>query len=134
MQIKTHIGRLIILVENYEDALKFYTVNFDCRVLVDYTTPEGQRFLHIGFDESSATGIWFLKTGDNPANKKIGNQTNGEPTFVLYTNALQALHEKLVKNNVKVKQAPVYTNDYSFFHCYDLYGNEIVVAELALSH
>jgi predicted enzyme related to lactoylglutathione lyase len=126
MPIKNQIGRIIILVNDYEDALKFYQLNFDCKVLVDYTTTEGQRFLHVGFDDVSATGIWFLKSADN----RVGNQTNGEPVFVMYTNALDALYQKLTTNNVKIKQAPVYADDYSFFHCYDLYGNEIIVAEL----
>lgn len=126
MPIKNQIGRIVILVNDYEDALEFYQLNFDCKVLVDYTTTEGQRFLHVGFDDVSATGIWFLKSADN----RVGNQTNGEPVFVMYTNALNALYQKLTTNNVKIKQAPVYADDYSFFHCYDLYGNEIIVAEL----
>lgn len=125
MQIRNQIGRIVILVNDYEDALKFYQLNFDCKVLVDYTTTEGQRFLHVG-DDVSATGIWFLKSADN----RVGNQTNGEPVFVMYTNALDALYQKLTTNNVKIKQVPVYADDYSFFHCYDLYGNEIIVAEL----
>jgi predicted enzyme related to lactoylglutathione lyase len=126
MPIKNQIGRIVILVNDYEDALEFYQLNFDCKVLVDYTTTEGQRFLHVGFDDVSATGIWFLKSADN----RVGNQTNGEPVFVMYTNALDALYQKLTTNNVKIKQAPVYADEYSFFHCYDLYGNEIIVAEL----
>jgi predicted enzyme related to lactoylglutathione lyase len=130
MQIKNHIGRIIILVSNYEDALKFYQLNFDCKVLVDYTTAEGQRFLHVGFDGASATGIWFLKTDTTVPDNRVGNQTNGEPTFVMYTNALNTLYQKLVKNNVTIKQAPLFTGDYSFFHCNDLFGNGIIVVEL----
>jgi predicted enzyme related to lactoylglutathione lyase len=130
MQIKNHIGRIVILVSDYKDALEFYRLNFDCKVLVDYTTAEGQRFLHVGFDDVSATGIWFLKPGENLADNRVGNQTNGEPVFVMYTNALDALYQKVTMNNVKIKQTPVYADDYSFLHCYDLYGNEIIVAEL----
>ena len=82
--------------------------------------------MHIGFDTADAIGIWFLK-GDSA---RIGNQTSGEPTFVMYTNTLDALYQKLLKNGVKIKLKPVYTDAYCFFHCYDLYGNEIIVTEL----
>jgi predicted enzyme related to lactoylglutathione lyase len=126
MEIKNHIGRLIILVNDFGEALNFYEKNFNAKVLVDYTTAEGQRFLHIGFDTADAIGIWFLK-GESA---RIGNQTAGEPTFVMYTNALDALYQKLLKNGVKIKLKPVYADAYSFFHCYDLYGNEIIVTEL----
>jgi predicted enzyme related to lactoylglutathione lyase len=128
MEIQNHIGRLIILVNDYEEALSFYQDNFNCKVLVDYITAEGQRFLHIGFDTENAIGIWFLKAdGDT---QQPGHQTGGQPTFVMYTNKLDALYQKLVSNNVSIKVKPVYTDDYSFFHCYDLYGNEIIVTEL----
>ncbi|MGF7038672.1 VOC family protein [Mucilaginibacter lappiensis] len=126
MEIKNHIGRLIILVNDFDEALNFYEKNFSAKVLVDYTTTEGQRFLHIGFDTADAIGIWFLK-GDG---ERIGNQTAGEPTFVMYTNTLDALYQKLLKNGVKIKLKPVYADTYSFFHCYDLYGNEIIITEL----
>jgi len=130
MEIKNHIGRLIILVNDFDDALNFYQDNFNAKVLVDYTVAEGQRFLHIGFDTTDAIGIWFLKSDSNGLHQGVGKQTGGEPTFVIYTNALDALYQKLLKNEVKIKLEPVYTDAYCFFHCYDLYGNEIIVTEL----
>ena len=83
MELKNHIGRLIILVKDYEDALSFYQKNFNCKVLVDYKTGEGQRFLHIGFDTEEAIGIWFLKVDANDAGPTPGHHIPVHPTQTL---------------------------------------------------
>ncbi|WP_315816981.1 hypothetical protein [Paraflavitalea speifideaquila] len=50
--------------------------------------------------------------------------------MVIYTTELHVLYEQLLNNGVRIKTEPVITPAYSFLHCYDLYGNEIVVVEL----
>lgn len=130
MQIENHIGRIVILVSDYEAALSFYQKNFNCKILVDYKTGDGQRFLHVGFDTEEAIAIWFLKVDAEDPGQIVGKQTGGQPTFVIYTNALNLQYQKLLNNGVTIKRKPVYTDAFSFFHCYDLYGNEIIVTEL----
>lgn len=128
--MKNHLGRLILLVEDYEPALQFYQKNFEFETLFDITTSVGQRFLHIGTNSTNAMGIWFLKAEGKEQKERIGKQTAGQPTLVIYTTSLSELYDKLKHNNVRIKMEPVLTPQYNFFHCYDLYGNEIVVVEL----
>lgn len=79
--MKTSLGRVIIVVDDYDRALDFYQKNFFCRKLHDSTTPYGQRFLHIGFSEDDNTSIWFLKADSAEQKAKIGKQTAGQPTL-----------------------------------------------------
>lgn len=125
--MKNTLGRIILLVKDYEDALNFYEMNFGFKKIFDSTTDQGQRYLHIGTEPSGSFGIWLLKSDNNP---HIGNQTNGQPTMVIYTSAIVELYEKLKSNNVTIKVEPVIAPAYKFFHCLDLYGNEIVIVEL----
>jgi hypothetical protein len=85
----------------------------------------------MGSDPIDSLGIWFLKAEGKDQKDKIGKQTGGQPTLVIYTTSLQELYEQLVQNEVKIKVEPVITPGHSFLHCFDLYGNEIVVVELA---
>lgn len=128
--MKNYLGRIVLLIEDYEKAAGFYEMNFDFKILFDETTDVGQRFLHMGNHSSDPLGIWFLKAETKEQRERIGNQTSGQPTIVIYTTSLEELFKKLTENNVKIKIAPVFTAQYKFLHCFDLYGNEIVVVEI----
>ena len=43
--MKNYIGRMIILVNDYEAASNFYEKNFSFKRIYDVTTDVGQRFL-----------------------------------------------------------------------------------------
>jgi predicted enzyme related to lactoylglutathione lyase len=126
----TKLGRIIILVDDYDKAFTFYEQNFSCRKIFDQTTAEGQRFLHISFSSDNETGIWFLKPDTNEQKSIIGKQTGGQPTIVVYTNNIESLYENLHKNQVKIIEELVTSSDAKFFHCLDLYGNRITVVEM----
>lgn len=128
--MKNYLGRIIILIDDYEEASAFYEHNFGFKRIFDVTTDVGQRFLHIGTDPMDTLGIWFLKADSKEQKERIGNQTCGQPTMVIYTTSLEDLYQKLRTNNVRIKTEPVFTPGYKFLHCLDLYGNEIVVVEI----
>ena len=128
--MKNYLGRIILLVNDYEAAASFYESNFGFTKIYDVTTDVGQRFLHMGTDPLDALGIWFLKGDSKEQRERVGNQTSGQPTMVIYTTELETLFQKLKSNEVKIKVEPVLTPEYKFFHCFDLYGNEIVVVEI----
>lgn len=129
--MKNHIGRIVLLVKNYDEAADFYQRNFGFTKLFDMTTPEGQRFLHVGTEAKNAMGIWFLLATESEHEHEsgVGKQTQGEPLMVIYTSAIMELYKRLKANGVKIKVELVHSLSYSYFHCFDLYGNEIVVVE-----
>jgi hypothetical protein len=128
--MNNYLGRMILLVSDYEEASNFYENNFGFKRIYDVTTEAGQRFLHIGSDSKDNAGIWFLKAESKEQEERIGNQTAGQPTLVIYTTSLELLNKKLNENKVRIKVPPILTSEYKFLHCFDLYGNEIVVVEL----
>ena len=129
--MKNYLGRIVLLVDDYEKSARFYETNFGFKRMFDVTTDVGQRFLHIGNDPQDALGIWFLKADTKTQKERIGNQTGEQPTMVIYTTEIEELFDRLVKNGTNLKSGIVKTPEYAFFHCYDIDGNEIVVTELS---
>lgn len=124
--MNTKLGRTTILVENYDEAYSFYNENFFCRKLFDHTTPQGQRYLHVAFSADEDHGIWFLQA----ENRKIGQQTAGQPTLVIYTDTIEQLYQHVHNNGVTIIDELVSTSDSKYFHCLDLYGNRITIVQL----
>lgn len=123
------LGRIVILVNDYDEAFKFYEENFGCKKFFDLTDGTGQRFLHISFGSESTAGIWFLKAETGEQQSRVGNQTGGQPALVLYTDSFDLLIEKLIRNQIKIIKETEITDEYISLSILDLYGNEIVIVE-----
>ncbi|MEP7145293.1 MAG: VOC family protein [Ferruginibacter sp.] len=128
--MQNKLGRIIILVDDYDKALKFYETNFFCKKIFDSEGPNDQRYLHVGFSDHDSIGIWFLLADNDEQKNKIGKQTAGQPTFVIYTDACEKFYDHIKINEVTIVEELVSTPQSKFFHCLDLYGNRITIVEL----
>ncbi|HEY9044400.1 MAG TPA: VOC family protein [Ohtaekwangia sp.] len=128
--MKLSLGRMVILVHDYDQAFRFYEKTLNARKLYDMTTDSGQRYLHIAFSDQDTAGIWFLKATSPTQQANVGRQTQGQPTFVLYTDSFNQLHQQLQQHNVQIIRPPVTDAGATFLHFLDLYGNEIVLAQI----
>src|SRR5690606_11909323 len=121
MAMQTSLGRAIVLVNDYDDAFRFYEKNFFCKKIFDGTGPDGQRFLHIGFPgDDNSIGIWFLKAESEAQQDRVGQQTAGQPMLVIYTDDCEKLYKRLQANGVSIAEHLVITTGSKFFHCLDL--------------
>jgi len=131
------IGRLVVLVREYEEALAFYRAAFGARVLFDAPSPTGDRYLHVGFgdavagdDDSPAVGFWLLRASGAHDAERVGRQTGGQPLAVLYTPDAAAAVARVEAAGGSVPR-PLRTADgATFAHVADLYGNEFVLVQL----
>ena len=129
--MKNELGRVVILVKDYDEAFNFYEENLGCRKFFDLTDENGMRFLHVSFNSESSAGIWFMKATSVEEIARVGNQTAGRPVFVLYTDSFEEQLEKFVENNIKIVKDPEVNEESMSLNFLDLYGNEIVLVQLA---
>jgi catechol 2,3-dioxygenase-like lactoylglutathione lyase family enzyme len=126
------LRRAVVLVDDQDAALKFYTEAFGCRVLHDAVAEGGQRFLHVAFDGDDA-GVWLLRSQSAGASDRIGAQTAGEPVAVLYTDAFDQTVTSWRKHGVRFRVEPTYAGGVRVCHVLDHVGNEFVLVEQALA-
>jgi predicted enzyme related to lactoylglutathione lyase len=133
------LGRLVVLVEDYDAALSFYQSAFGARVLFDAPAPGGGRYLHVGFgsgedeaNDASASGaaIWLLRAGGGDGGR-VGHQTGGEPVAVFYTPDVKAAVERAEAAGAAIVRTLETTDGASFAHVADLYGNVFVLVQMS---
>ena len=128
----TALGRTVLLVRDHDEALRFYRDALGFVPLHDQTTPDGQRFLHVGPPgqvDGPPVGLWFLTPcrGDEAL---VGRQAGGQPLLVVYTDDCGEAAARLQALGVRFKRPPAVQGGSVFAQFLDLYGNEIVLVEL----
>lgn len=122
-----HWGRTVILVREYEEAIAFYRDGLGFEVVFDGPGAGGFRLLHLGADGDA--GIWLMQAlpGDEHL---IGRQTGGHPLGVVYVDDRDAALARLARIGTQPSQPPAGDAHSRWAHVRDLYGNEIVLAEM----
>jgi len=124
------LGRLVVLVHDYDVALAFYRAAFGAEVLFDAPTPSGDRYLHIGFGPEAGAGVWLLRAGGEAA-ARVGRQTGGEPLAVFYTPDVRAAVARAAAAGAEVVRPVESADGASFAHVADVYGNVLVLVEFS---
>jgi predicted enzyme related to lactoylglutathione lyase len=125
----TRLGRMTVLVEDVDTAAGFYASAFGFVRQYDETLPTGFRAVHVGPQNQPEVGLWLM-----PASAEdVQRQAAGHPILVLYTDDLQFELAKLANFGVEPSQEPVrdVERGEAYAHIPDLYGNDIVLVELA---
>lgn len=124
-----YLGRMVVLVHDYDEAIHFYTHQLGFQVLVDIQA-EDYRFVHLVLPDSAGIGVWFMLADTEEKRQRVGNQTGGEPLAVLYTDNFPGTRELLTSRGVKFLGEPHEEPDSISIHFQDLYGNIFVLVEL----
>jgi predicted enzyme related to lactoylglutathione lyase len=130
------LGRVVLLVRDFDEALDFYRDALGAVPLYDQTVGS-QRFLHVGFAGSQAAGagpgtlagIWFLEP-DADNEELVGRQAGGQPFLVLYTSDLDTALARFTGAGGQVRKPAEDSQGARFAHVLDLYGNELVLVAL----
>ncbi|HYD78969.1 MAG TPA: VOC family protein [Paucimonas sp.] len=123
------VGRLVILVRDYGEAIAFYCGKLGFEIFVDIEAGE-RRYVHVRLPSQPDFCLWLLKAESVEDDGHVGRQAGRQPLAVIYTDGIAEDYRRLRDNGI-VFHVPLQEEPgAAFAHFRDLYGNEFVLCEL----
>jgi len=122
--VQQQIGCVTIVVENYDDAIKFYTQKLQFTLVEDTDLGGGKRWVQVSPPNSNGTNLLLAKAISDEQKQVIGNQTGGRVFLFLHTNDFWRDYEVLKSNGVVFNEEPRAEEYGTVVVFQDLYGNK----------
>lgn len=122
--IQQQIGNIALVVENYDDAIEFYTQKLQFNLVEDTDLGGGKRWVQVSPPNSNGTNLLLAEASNDEQRQAIGNQTGGRVFLFLQTNDFWRDYQLMKDKGVIFHEKPreeVYGTVVVF---QDLYGNK----------
>ena len=122
--MKQSIIHIALIVEDYDEAIEFYTQKLNFELIEDTDQPEqNKRWVVISPPNSTGATILLAKASKPEQKPFIGNQSGGRVFLFLSTDDFWRDYNKMVSNGINFVRQP---SNYSYGTVavfQDLYGN-----------
>ena len=121
---KQMISSVALVVDNYDDAIDFYTKKLKFELVEDTDLGGGKRWVKISPPNSNGTNLLLAKASSAQQSKSVGNQTGGRVFLILQTDDFWRDYNDMRSKGVSFKQSPR-VEDYGTVVVFeDIYGNK----------
>jgi catechol 2,3-dioxygenase-like lactoylglutathione lyase family enzyme len=117
------IAHIAIVVNDYDEAINFYTEVLKFKLMEDTVLSETKRWVLVAPPGSNGTCLLLAKAASPEQESRIGNQTGGRVFLFLYTDDIERDHKNLLEKKVKIVRPPVTEKWGRVLVFSDLYGN-----------
>jgi len=121
--MRQKIVHVAIVVDDYDDAIKFYTEKLHFTLVEDTILSETKRWVLVAPKGSTDCALLLAKAANDEQKSRIGNQTGGRVFLFLNTDDFQRDYQNLLDNNIKIIRQPVVEEWGKVVVFADLYGN-----------
>jgi catechol 2,3-dioxygenase-like lactoylglutathione lyase family enzyme len=122
--LKQKIAHISLIVDDYDEAIEFYTRKLHFELIEDTTVSETKRWVLVAPKGSNETSLLLAKASSDQQRSRIGNQTGGRVFLFLNTDNFERDYKNLLDQNIKIIREP---SDESYGRVAvfeDLYGNQ----------
>lgn len=116
------IAQLTLVVNDYDEAIEFYTKKIGFILKEDTVLSETKRWVVVG-PKNSSCNLLLAKAANEEQKKSIGNQTGGRVFLFLNTDDFRRDYRTLQQNGVEFVREPVEEKWGTVAVFKDLYGN-----------
>ncbi|MFM2577678.1 VOC family protein [Vibrio fortis] len=122
--VQQQIGNIALVVENYDDAIEFYTQKLQFTLVEDTDLGGGKRWVQVAPPNSNGTNLLLAQASTESQTQAIGNQTGGRVFLFLQTNDFWRDYESMKAKGVRFNEEPRVEEYGTVVVFEDLYGNK----------
>lgn len=117
------IAHIALVVDDYDDAIGFYTNKLNFELVEDTVLDEKKRWVLVKPKGEGQCMLLLAKAANEEQKSRVGNQTGGRVFLFMYTDDFERDHQNLISKQVKIIREPQ-TFPYGRVLVFaDLYGN-----------
>ena len=121
--MKQQIVHIALVVDDYDEAIKFYTEKLNFTLLEDTVLSETKRWVLVAPQGSNECALLLAKGVGDEQRSRIGNQTGGRVFLFLKTDDFWRDHKAMLDKGIEFAREPK-NEDYGTVAVFkDLYGN-----------
>lgn len=119
-----HVALVTLVVDDYDEAIRFYTEALGFALVEDTPRPDGSRWVVVTPEpESHGTAILLARARGEAQQARVGDQTGGRVGFFLHTGDFARDHTRMRAAGVAFLEEPR-QEPYGVVAVFeDLYGN-----------
>lgn len=121
--MKQKIAHIALVVDNYDDAIRFYTEKLHFTLIEDTPLGDGKRWVLVAPPGSTGSNLLLAQAAGEEQRSRVGNQTGGRVFLFLYTDNFERDFQNLLEKGVTIVRQPVQQAYGTVAVFADLYGN-----------
>ena len=121
--MKQHITHIALVVNDYDEAIQFYTEKIGFTLIEDTKLSETKRWVLVAPKGSTECCLLLAKGVGDEQRSRIGNQTGGRVFLFLRTDDFWRDYESMLDKGVKFVREPQKESYGTVAVFADLYGN-----------
>jgi len=121
--MKQRIAHIAIVVNDYDEAIKFYTEKLHFDMVEDTQLSETKRWVLVRPKGSNECCLLLAKAANDEQRSRVGNQTGGRVFLFLHTDNFEIDYQNLLDHQIDIVRQPQ-REEYGTVAVFkDLYGN-----------
>ena len=117
------LAHIAIVVNDYDEAIKFYTEKLHFDMVEDTQLSETKRWVLVRPKGSNECCLLLAKAANDEQRSRVGNQTGGRVFLFLHTDNFERDYQNLIDHQIEIVRQPQ-REEYGTVAVFkDLYGN-----------
>jgi len=122
LQMQQRLTHIALVVDDYDDAIRFYTQKLHFDLIEDTVLSEKKRWVLVR-PKGGECCILLAKADGERQTAAVGNQSGGRVFLFLYTDNFERDYQNLLQNEIQIIRPPKTENYGTVAVFADLYGN-----------